>query len=162
MTQQLTIAASDHGKAALNQTDNAVAQGGGFPVLCTDALDAIDDVGDLAIGGAAPAPIGGLKHVPVAPPLLRRQPAVIGNGSSLQGAQEVVDRFDPVVAVGIKRHKRRERSVGRDASKTDQPNCVAIGVEEEMRALVVRERDCFAQLGEEVASRRQDVWHARE
>jgi hypothetical protein len=52
MTQQLTIAPGDHGEAALDEGNDAVAQGRGLPMLGANALDAVNDIGDLAIGGA--------------------------------------------------------------------------------------------------------------
>lgn len=162
MTQQLTIAPSNHGKPALHEGNDAVAQGRGFPMLGANAIDAVNDIGDLAVAGAVDMPIGRLEHVAMAPLLLLRQTAIGRHRSPLQGAQETANCLDPVVPIRVKRHERGEWVVGCDASKPHQTNCLAAGMELEMHALLVRVRGCFAQLGEEVAGRRQNGWHVRE
>lgn len=162
MTQQLTIAASDHSETALDEANDAVAQGRGFPMLGANAIDAVNDIGDLTIAGAVDVPIGRLEHVAMAPLLLLRQTAIGRHRSPLQGAQKTVDGVDSVVPIGVKRHERGEWDVAYDASKPHQTNCLAAGFEQEMHALLVRLRGCLAQLGEEVVGRRQNGWRVRE
>ena len=117
-------------------------------MLGANALNAVKDIGDLAIGGAVQMSIGRLEHVAMAPLLLLRQTAISRHRSPLQGAQKTVDGVDSAVPIGVKRHERGEWDVGCDASKPHQTNCLAAGFEQEMHALLVRERGCFAQLGE--------------
>lgn len=162
MTKQLTIAARDHGETALDEPDDAVSQSGSFPVFGTNAFDAIDDIGDLAIRRAIHVAVRRLQHEAVAPPLLERQPAWSRDGPPMQRAQQALERFDPVRSVRVKRHERGEWAIGRDAGKTDQPNGLAASLEEEMHALLVRPSSGLAQLGGESACRRQDVWRVRE
>ncbi len=117
-------------------------------MLGANAFDAVNDIGDLAVGGAGQMSIDRLEHVAVAPLLLLRQTAIGRHRSPLQGAQEAVDGIDPVVPLWVKRHERGEWGVCCDAGKPHQTNCLAAGIEVEMHALLVRERGCFAQLGE--------------
>lgn len=117
------------------------------------------DAGDLAIGGAIHPPVGRLQHMPLATLLLRRQSAIVGDGAPLQGTQQAVDRLGPVVTVRVKRHKRCERNSGRYTGESDDPDRLAAGLEQEMRAVLVRARGWFAQLGIEIAGRRQNDRH---
>ena len=98
MTQQLPLAAGYHGKPALNEANDAVAQGRGFPMLGANALNAVKDIGDLAIGGAVQVSIGRLEHVAMTD-LLTSLPNRRAGMGALERAWAASSRFEQALSV---------------------------------------------------------------
>lgn len=70
--QERAVAASNHREAISDQARGCVAQRGGFPRLGSNAIDAEDDAGDLAVARTVHAAVNRLKHVAIASALLAR------------------------------------------------------------------------------------------
>lgn len=86
MTQELEIAAGDQRSAALDETDDAIAQRRGLPRLGSDAPLVIESECDVAIAGAVSASVCGQHHGAQALSLLCGHPRVGERRATFDGA----------------------------------------------------------------------------
>lgn len=103
MTQQLKIAAADHRRTALDQADDRVADRGGLPGFCGDAIPAVNRDGDLAVAGAVRPAVRRLQHQAQSAALLARH-ARVGWHQAASGRTPIADQsFEPAKYIVVER-----------------------------------------------------------
>lgn len=126
MAQQPAIVAGDHGEAALDEIHDREAARRGFPGLVGELARAEQDLGDVAMAGAAHVTIHGLQHAAGALELLAGQPCVGRYGAAMQRAQQPRDGLDPTEAVEVERNHGDERLIGLHAGETQEREVLAV------------------------------------
>ncbi len=84
MTEELAIAASDHGAGIAEQGHDGVAGRGRLPLVAADVADAEDNLRDLLLCCTVTGAIEGLQHSTRSRPLLAGQTCVRGNDTAMQ------------------------------------------------------------------------------
>lgn len=120
MTQELQIAATNHGGPAFDEADDRVAQRRGLPWIGSDARLPVKRYGDFAVARAARTAIGGLHHETQAAALLHRDPRVWRHWPALPGAPETNKGFDPPECLVVERDHGRSRPARFGVGKKDE------------------------------------------
>ena len=119
MAKQLQIATIDEGKAAFYEGDDGIAQRRCLPRLGVDAGRAVDRDGDLAIGRAVHATIGGAEFEAKAAALFNSHARVAQWRTLEPGAREACQRVDTIKEVVIERDDRCKLIVWECARKKE-------------------------------------------
>lgn len=119
-TQELEIAARDHGGAVTEEVSHGVAERRGLPLLLGDPIDAEQNLGDFALAGAMPAGVDGAQHRLEPSSLLGRHALVAWNPVACQVPQQAVGGGKAVETVRVDRYRDRQRIVGLDRGVGDQ------------------------------------------
>lgn len=120
MTQELQIAATNHGGPAFDEADDGVSQGRGLPWIGGDTRLAVKCYGDFAVARAARTAIGGLHHETQAAALLHGDPRVRRHWPALPGAPETNKGFDPPERLVVERDHGRKPTVRFGVVKKDE------------------------------------------
>ena len=117
MPEQFQVAAPDERHACLDKPDHRVAQRGCLPGVGFDARRAVDCNGDLAIGGAVHAAIGGAEPQAEAAALIDGHACVAQWRAFEPGPRQPGERIDAVEDVVIDWNDCRELMLWRCAGK---------------------------------------------
>lgn len=98
MTQECSIAASDHGTGVAQERLDAMTRGRSLPFVAAEMRDVEKDFGDFLLRRASPFTVEGAEHSALTGALLTRQARVWWDGAAVQGGEKSVDGFDPVKA----------------------------------------------------------------
>lgn len=128
MTQQASIAASDHGEAAAHKFHGGEPARGCFPGFIGKVARAEQCRGDLAVAGTAKTPVHGLQHPSRTVTLLSCQPRVGRDRAAMERTQEAGDGLEPIEPVGAERDDGRRAFV-----------CAHAGEEEDLKPFAVFE-----------------------
>lgn len=110
MTQEFTIAPSDHGAGIAQQRHDGVAGRGHLPLVARDAADAEDHLRDFQLGGTVTRTVEGLQHAARARPLLTGQASVRRNDAAMQRSEKATDGLQTIEAGNAERHHGNERN----------------------------------------------------
>lgn len=119
MSEKAQIAAVDERHPGFDEGDHGISQRRGLPRLGIDARRAIDRYGDVAIGGAVHAAVGGAEPQTKATALIGGHAGIAQRRTSEPGSREPGDRIDAVENVVIDRNDRRELIAPRRAGQQE-------------------------------------------
>lgn len=111
MTQQLKIAAADHRRTALDQTDDRVADRRSLPRFRSDAIPAVKRDGDLAVTGAVRPAVRRLQHQAQSAALLACHARIGRHRASSDRTPIAGQSFEPVKYIVVERDQRGQRSL---------------------------------------------------
>ncbi len=103
MTQEFSIAASDHGTGVAQERLDAMTRGRSLPFVAAEMPDVEKDFGDFLLRRASPFTVEGAEHSALTGALLTRQARIRRDGPAVQGREKSIDRFDPVKAFDAER-----------------------------------------------------------
>lgn len=117
MTEQTSIAASDHGEAAAHKFHGGEPARGCFPGFIGKVARAEQRRGDVTVAGAAETAVHGLQHPSRTVTLLQCQPPVGRDRAAMERTQEAGDGLEPIEAVGAERDDGGRAFVCADAGE---------------------------------------------
>lgn len=120
MTQELQIAAANHGGCAFDEADDHVAQWRGLPWIGGDPRVPVECCGDFAVARAAVMAIGRLHHETQTAPPLPGHACVRRHWPALPGTPETNKGFDPPERFSVQRNQGRKKPARFTAGKKDK------------------------------------------